>query len=177
MMTTFGPFILPAAIAVFICGIIADIERRRFPNTAFIILILIGAMYACTGAHGWQSCLAFVLMTMLGIVFHAKRLVESGDMKFLSVCMFYFNPFSLSLLLFIASLFFFSLFHCYLKSGKDAGTFLKQGCEEAGRLKYLVYGILPVSPSNMDAMDEREKQEKTLPNNYREEFSVVVGEG
>lgn len=85
--------VLVLAIATMISAVYIDIQKRKFPNQLFLLLIVLGITYKSQlfrdiSLIGLPFTL-FLVFNICGIFFHKYKIIAPGDMKFFSVFPFF----------------------------------------------------------------------------------------
>lgn len=83
--------ILMLAICIMSYGAYQDIKTRKFPNKVCMIAFFLGLLYSGMNSHIFPSLFLFIFMNIIGVFAHEKKFLNPGDVKFISICMFFLN--------------------------------------------------------------------------------------
>lgn len=76
--------LLISSIIIMGKGVLCDIKERRYPNSILMSTIVIGIFYSFYSGRIMESIIGFIIVNIIGIIFHKYKLMASGDMKYLS---------------------------------------------------------------------------------------------
>ncbi|WP_286146328.1 A24 family peptidase [Ileibacterium valens] len=153
-----------AGLLVLYIGMQVDLIKRSFPNALFLLGGAIGLVFAFSQTHGTNSLIAFLMVNLLGILCINRIGIGAGDMKYLSICFFFFNPFSLEICIFLIWFMLLYFISLWIRNGNTQTKKMIYEAKDELRILFLEAFVYPESLHDPALKDKsKADKQKLLP--------------